>query len=140
MEFSEKIKKLREEKHLTQVATANLLEVPQRTYESWEMGTRTPAQYVQDSVIEKLGGNTEAEIFNRAAEFGKQLRGVITSMQLHQLRSCCEKHNREEFLNLFLEICVGNNILININAVQQIFNDLYEHTVMSGIIFGAISE
>jgi len=54
MTFSEEIKKAREASGLSQQALAKVLDVPSRTYESWEMGERTPPKYVQALLLEKV--------------------------------------------------------------------------------------
>lgn len=52
--FSEQLKQIRKGKGITQKQACEMLNVPKRTYENWEYGIRTPAQYVQYSVIETL--------------------------------------------------------------------------------------
>ena len=54
MEFSEKIKKIKESRGLTQENLAEMLEVPKRTIESWESGKRKPPGYVQRLIIEEI--------------------------------------------------------------------------------------
>lgn len=54
MEFSEKIKKLKASRGLTQENLAEILEVPKRTIESWESGKRKPPDYVQRLIIEEI--------------------------------------------------------------------------------------
>lgn len=54
MEFSEKIKKLKASRGLTQETLAEMLEVPKRTIESWESGNRKPPGYVQRLIIEEI--------------------------------------------------------------------------------------
>lgn len=48
------IKKYRMEAGLTQATMSELFEIPKRTIESWEMGTRIPPKYVEKLIIEKL--------------------------------------------------------------------------------------
>lgn len=54
MEFSEKIKKLKASRGLTQENLAEMLEVPKRTIESWESGNRKPPGYVQRLIIKEI--------------------------------------------------------------------------------------
>lgn len=54
MEFKETLKALREGMGLTQQKMAELLEIPPRTIENWEAGSREPPKYVQKLIIEKL--------------------------------------------------------------------------------------
>lgn len=48
------IKEARIKAGLTQREAEELTGVPKRTYESWEMGERTPPGYVKKLIIEKL--------------------------------------------------------------------------------------
>lgn len=49
-----KLKEARIAAGLTQAKMAKILEIPRRTIESWEGGTRTPPAYVAKLIIEKL--------------------------------------------------------------------------------------
>ena len=49
-----KIKEARQNAGLTQKAMSDLLEIPKRTLESWEMGERNPAKWVEKLILEKL--------------------------------------------------------------------------------------
>ncbi len=50
--FTEELRIARTNAKLTQKATAELLGVPLRTYESWETGKRCPTEFTQKSIIE----------------------------------------------------------------------------------------
>lgn len=52
--FSEKLKTARISSGLSQKALADKIEVPFRTYQSWELGDRVPPKYVQNLLLEKL--------------------------------------------------------------------------------------
>ena len=54
MGFSEELKEARAQARLSQQALAELIKVPKRTYESWEMGERVPPMYAQLLVLEKV--------------------------------------------------------------------------------------
>lgn len=54
MEFSEKIKKLKASRGLTQENLSEMLDVPKRTIESWESGTRKPPGYVQKLILAEI--------------------------------------------------------------------------------------
>ena len=48
------IRSARKKAGLTQKEAWTLLEVPSRTWESWEMGTRNPAPWAEKLIVEKL--------------------------------------------------------------------------------------
>ena len=48
------IKEARISARLTQQQMSDLLEIPKRTIEEWERGTRTPPGYVEKLIVEKL--------------------------------------------------------------------------------------
>lgn len=52
--FSDELKKARNSVGISQKALAKELELPFRTYQSWELGDRTPPKYVQKLLLEKL--------------------------------------------------------------------------------------
>ncbi len=54
MVFSEALKKTREEIKLSQKVVCELTKIPKRTLEDWERGLRTPPEWVQMLVLEKL--------------------------------------------------------------------------------------
>ncbi len=60
------IKMWRENAMLTQEQMSQMLEIPKRTIENWEAGTRKPPAYVEKLVIEKLKSITEHNIEERA--------------------------------------------------------------------------
>lgn len=49
-----KIKEARKAASLTQEGMSKLFGIPKRTIESWEMGERKPAKYVEALLVEKL--------------------------------------------------------------------------------------
>ena len=49
-----KIKEAREAARLSQVAAAELIGVPKRTWEDWEAEKHKPPKYVENLIIEKL--------------------------------------------------------------------------------------
>ena len=54
MDFREELKKERARLEITQAELSNVLGVPKRTIESWEMGDRRPPDYVQRLILSKL--------------------------------------------------------------------------------------
>lgn len=48
------LKTLRKQAHLTLAQTAQLLNVPVRTYENWENGWRVPPIYLYEYIINRL--------------------------------------------------------------------------------------
>lgn len=54
MDFREELKRERARLEITQAELSNVLGVPKRTIESWEMGDRTPPDYVQRLILSKL--------------------------------------------------------------------------------------
>lgn len=54
MTFSERLKQIRSDKHITQREAYTILQVPRRTYEDWERGIASPPEYVQRFVIKLL--------------------------------------------------------------------------------------
>ena len=54
MTFSDQLHELRAELHITQREAYTALEVPQRTYEHWESGDRTPPEYIQRIILRQL--------------------------------------------------------------------------------------
>ena len=48
------IKEARQAAGLSQAKMATILEIPKRTIESWEAGTRKPPVYVEKLIVEKL--------------------------------------------------------------------------------------
>lgn len=48
------IKEARISARLTQKQMSDLLDIPKRTIEDWERGTRTPPRYVEKLIVEKL--------------------------------------------------------------------------------------
>jgi len=57
MDFSEKIKALRNKKGLTQVEFGKLIGFPQATIASWESGARTPKPITQEFILQKAEEN-----------------------------------------------------------------------------------
>lgn len=49
-----KIKEARKRAGLSQKKMSEILEIPLRTIENWDMGTRNPPKYVEKLIIEKL--------------------------------------------------------------------------------------
>lgn len=49
-----KLQEARKAAGLSQAEMAKLLDIPKRTIENWEAGTRKPPVYVQKLIIEKL--------------------------------------------------------------------------------------
>ena len=52
--FSEKLKAFRAKTKLSQRKLAEVLGIPRRTYENWESNINVPAQYMQESILEKI--------------------------------------------------------------------------------------
>ena len=48
------IKEARQAAGLTQAEMSKLFEIPKRTIENWETGTRKPASYIDKLIIEKF--------------------------------------------------------------------------------------
>lgn len=72
MEFSERLKNLRKQAHLTQVDVAEKLGISQPAYASWERGIKKPTQenlvkiaQILNVSIDFLVGNSEEEITNK---------------------------------------------------------------------------
>lgn len=55
------LKKLRQERNLTQAQFAEWLEIPKRTYEKWETGERTPPTWVVKLIEFKCKKSTQGE-------------------------------------------------------------------------------
>lgn len=49
-----KIKEAREAAGLTQASARDLIGVSKRTWEDWEHGRRTPPEYVEKLIVDKL--------------------------------------------------------------------------------------
>ena len=54
MTFRAQLKKDRARLEITQAQLSDVLGVPKRTIESWEMGDRKPPDYVQQLILYKL--------------------------------------------------------------------------------------
>ena len=54
MQFSEQFISARRTKGLSQAKLSKLTKIPKRTIEDWETGRRTPPEYVQEMVLEKI--------------------------------------------------------------------------------------
>lgn len=52
--FAEKLKSARKQAALSQQGMADLMLIPKRTIENWEVGERTPPPYVQRFVLNEL--------------------------------------------------------------------------------------
>ena len=52
--FSEQLRMIRAERHITQAQAYTILTVPRRTYEDWERGIASPPEYVQRMIIKLL--------------------------------------------------------------------------------------
>ena len=52
--FSEKLKQARKAAGLSQKGMAERMLIPKRTIEKWEIGERTPPEYVQRFVLNEL--------------------------------------------------------------------------------------
>lgn len=68
MEFSERLKKLRKQAHLTQVDVAEKLGISQPAYASWERGTKKPTQdnlvkiaQILNTSVDYLVGNSDGK-------------------------------------------------------------------------------
>lgn len=88
MTFPEQLKQLRKEKHLTQKQAYTILQVPRRTYESWESGDRTPPEYVQRFVI-KLLQQEETHMENT-----KQYTGYRHYVMVNKLKDSPETYEQ----------------------------------------------
>ena len=71
MEFSERLKNLRKQAHLTQVDVAEKLGISQQAYASWERGVKKPTQenlvkiaQILNVSIDYLLDNSDADIKN----------------------------------------------------------------------------
>ena len=53
-EFSEKLKQARTAAEMSQQGMADRMLIPKRTIENWEIGERTPPEYVQRFVLNEL--------------------------------------------------------------------------------------
>lgn len=69
MEFSERLKNLRKQAHLTQVDVAEKLGISQPAYASWERGTKKPTQdnlvkiaQILNTSVDYLVGNSDEKI------------------------------------------------------------------------------
>lgn len=86
MEFSERLKNLRKQAHLTQVDVAEKLGISQPAYASWERGAKKPTQdnlvkiaQILDVSIDYLVGNSEeksAELDNIELLFRMNSKGL----------------------------------------------------------------
>ena len=54
MNVPETLKTIREKYGITQKEASELLEMPKRTYENWESGSRTPSEWVFKLVVDCL--------------------------------------------------------------------------------------
>lgn len=54
MEFAEEFKSIRKQLDMSQAELANLLDIPKRTVEAWEVSKRTPPAYVQRLLLKEL--------------------------------------------------------------------------------------
>lgn len=61
-QFAQAYHKARKSARLTQQDICSILKIPTRTQQEWEAGDRTPPEYVQILVIDKLQSLTPAEI------------------------------------------------------------------------------
>lgn len=68
MEFSERLKNLRKQAHLTQVDVAEKLGISQPAYASWERGTKKPTQdnlvkiaQILNTSVDYLVGNSDGK-------------------------------------------------------------------------------
>lgn len=52
--FAEKLLNLRKEKGFTQQQLSDIMKIPKRTLEDWECGRRTPPEYVQLLVLDRI--------------------------------------------------------------------------------------
>ena len=86
MEFSERLKNLRKQAHLTQVDVAEKLGISQQAYASWERGIKKPTQenlvkiaQVLNTSVDYLVGNSdnyEAELGNIELLFRMNSKGM----------------------------------------------------------------
>ena len=86
MEFSERLKELRKQAHLTQVELANKLGIVQSSYADWERGKKKPTQdnlvkiaQVLNVSVDYLVGNSEEkadELDNIELLFRKNSEGL----------------------------------------------------------------
>jgi DNA-binding transcriptional regulator YiaG len=60
--FAEEIKKIRISRGFSQVAIANMYEIPFPTYLKWENGVREPASVVKYLILILLSGDIDDEI------------------------------------------------------------------------------
>ena len=75
MEFSERLKELRKQAHLTQVGLAGKLGVVQSSYADWERGKKKPTQenlvkiaQILNVSVDYLVGNSDEENTNKELE------------------------------------------------------------------------
>ena len=57
--YAKRIKAARKSAGLTQATLAERARIPRRTIEDWETGSRTPPDYVQNLVLDKIRTMTE---------------------------------------------------------------------------------
>ena len=95
MTFSEKLKILRAEKHLTQKEVAEILGVPKRTYEDWEYGKRTPTEFTQTSIIHKMEDINMEMFEKRTPWMSDKVCGEYYRLNLDSLEEFAEKFKND---------------------------------------------
>ena len=82
------IKEARLAANLTQVEMSELLEVPVRTIQAWEGGTRVPPGYVEKLVIEKL---SNLSLDKGVKKMRTVIKGTKTIEEYKELKSRMEE-------------------------------------------------
>lgn len=59
MTFAEQLKAARKAAGLSQQDLADITHIPKRTIQEWEVGNRTPAEYLQRFVLREVEGLTK---------------------------------------------------------------------------------
>lgn len=98
-----KMKEARKAAGLTQEEMSKLFGIPKRTIESWEMGERKPAKYLEMLIIEKLGGMRNKgrlidadDLIDEVKAWRISFTGELTQMEI--IKEC-----KEAFLNMIEE-------------------------------------
>lgn len=87
--FNEKLRAARLASGQTQKATAEMLGVPLRTYEDWEAGRRTPTEFTQNNVIEKI---SEVIKMDTIKDIKQRYSGEYADVEVYRMSSRSENH------------------------------------------------
>ncbi len=98
-----KIKEARKAASLTQEEMSKLFGIPKRTIESWEMGERKPAKYVEALLVEKLESVKNKRRLVDAEKLIKEVKAWRISFTGDLTQAEIIKECKEAFLNMIDE-------------------------------------